>query len=399
MARILVVSASAPPKTGPESIQTYKYLKILKQYHAITLATTYPLSYGWKKADLTLDLKIKRINIKVIKHRILNSLLTSLLKRNNWFDENNVFLRSDKCILRQLKDDKIELIYSRSTPFSSAKLAYKLKKALRVPWIMHLSDPWTDSTYFASTQKEREWEEKCFDFADLISLTSEEAIKFYNSKYPHHSVKFRLSTNVYDIKDKSSYDLEKLNKLRLVFTGNQYKNRNCIPIIKAIKKLSKEKQKDLIFDIYGYCDEFINDEIKSQNCDNVNLIGNKSYEEVKKELPKSHVLLSVDRPVQKPVDLIYLPSKLSDYLLAQRKIINITSPNSASDKLIQEKKIGKSFRHQEVSEISQYLSECLKKWNSGDISFFIPDELDHKYDVNYNVLKLKSWIDNLIQGK
>src|SRR5690606_19230405 len=93
-------------------------------------------------------------------------------------DTDFLFHWEGKIILKKISS-KPNIIYSRSTPFSSAILGIKLKQKLSVPWVMHLSDPWSDSPYgnYKNTYNIKA-ERQCFESADLISFTTAETLSF-----------------------------------------------------------------------------------------------------------------------------------------------------------------------------------------------------------------------------
>jgi len=51
---------------------------------------------------------------------------------------------SGRAELRQaLKENKIDAIYSSSPPYTTALIARRVKKILKIPWIAGFRDPWT----------------------------------------------------------------------------------------------------------------------------------------------------------------------------------------------------------------------------------------------------------------
>lgn len=98
---------------------------------------------------------------------------------------------------------KIEKIYTTSAPFSSLKLAAKLKRECGVKWIADLRDPFTDSFTWNFPSKlhwliARRWEKKWLKNADLIIVVSEEMKKMLLDRGILESTKIVVIHNGYD---------------------------------------------------------------------------------------------------------------------------------------------------------------------------------------------------------
>jgi len=64
-------------------------------------------------------------------------------------------------------------------------MAYKLQKVLHVPWVLHLSDPWTISPIYQLGEAQEwndEMEMECFKCATILSFSSLETIQIYGEK-------------------------------------------------------------------------------------------------------------------------------------------------------------------------------------------------------------------------
>ena len=150
-----MVSISAPPYTNPESLQVSKYLKFLVDGSLQLILVTAKISKkntGWRRVDNEYLPILNRLNQVIKIPAYFNPLLSRIVKKLYpvWFerpDNERRFISGWKSVIRQVKVNP-DVIYSRSSPLSSSIMALRLQQHYNVPWIMHLSDPWTLSPFF-----------------------------------------------------------------------------------------------------------------------------------------------------------------------------------------------------------------------------------------------------------
>lgn len=403
---ILFISISAPPKNAPESIQTAKYLKYLSEEFDITLVTS-KIQKGWRPKDSSLIPYLNNIG-KTIEIGLLNNKFLIFFLRKiipialHLPDSDFSFHLQWKKVLKRIKNDP-DIIYSRSTPISSHILALKVKKkCVKIPWIMHLSDPWVDNPYSElkglALIYHRKKEKECFKYADFITLTSNRALEFYKEKYPIYKKKFGLSYNVYD--DQHYSKNRKINfdqSFTLVHTGRLYGTRNCFSFLEAIELLFKsnpviKKNCNIIF--AGFANDDNIEALRKFGMP-VEYKGNISFEESVNLQKNAHVLISIDANETEEQFKLFFPSKLLDYILVGRRILAITPANSTTQEIM-EKGYGESFRHTEVKEIASFLEKAYNAYLNKDNNFFSAIAPPHKYSVSYNVNCLKEIINSKI---
>ncbi len=309
---LLFVSIAFPPKFDSEGLQVAKYFKYLSKecnennlpIDVVTSAIPtlfMPEDASLKAADTGYRQKIE-IVIRENKYRnfLFRKIAPQLVDRP---DSKFNFFQQWKKVVSELKE-KPSVIYSRSFPTSSAVMAMKLKEFYKVPWVMHLSDPWVDDPtnklYGKALEINKELENKCFEAADKICLTSDQTIDFYAAKYPQYKNKFEFFPNVYDHVDIPEKSANPVNqKLRAVYTGGMAGVRSPEPLLKAILQLPEDARSKLEVIFSGFADRnntAIFDKYKD-NC--IRFIGSKgTYKEAIQLQQTADVLLLIDFPIK-----------------------------------------------------------------------------------------------------
>lgn len=394
---VLFVSIAFPPKQDPECLQTAKYYKYLAQSDLkISIATssvpTLNMSYdeSLKKYDKGYEQKLE---YRIQENKYLNFLIRKLYPSSILVPDSKIkFVKNWKKITRDLKN-KPDVIYSRSFPLSSAVTALKLKEFYKVPWIMHLSDPWADtpssSTKFSVYKKNKALEKKCFDAADKISFTTEKTLDFYKQLYPEHLHKFEIFPNVYDSEDLNhNQQPVAADVLRIVYTGGMAANRGPLPIIKIIEHLRTkgfdvDRKIELV--LAGDIDRKNKAILSENNHPYINFMGRTSYEEARRLQRSAHLLLIIEEAFDDASKAMFFPSKILDYLLARRKMFAITTTNSQVD-LTFKKLSWPSFSHNQLDEAANFILESFN--NLSNPQLFFQNELPEHFDAKYNANRL-----------
>lgn len=394
---ILMISPQSPPKNSPESIQVGLYLEELNKNNNITLVNT--PAFGWTKNDssLTKDLlNTKKFTIKLPFHSILLRVLSSKYFKSLHFPDSDFWIQyKTKKIIKIIGKNDSEIIYSRSAPFSSALLALKVKEKTNLPWIMHLSDPWVDSPYknFSSDIEKiraEKLERKCFKKADKIMLTTKSMAKFYKEKYPEYSHKIKLSHNVMTSELINTKATTKNKKIKFVYTGSLYGNRNPSLIINAIKEIHEMsfQYKDTFeFLFYGNITDEIKEEIFNSKLNEIKIMGHRVFSEIKAIQLKSDILVTIEPEGNHSLYKMFMPSKVLDYLSIGKKVLAITPENSETWKLM-EKGYGWSIEPKNKNKLTKIILEIIDRPKEMTLH-----NIDEKYlkifTPKYNVNKLE----------
>jgi glycosyltransferase involved in cell wall biosynthesis len=410
--RLLVVSVAAPPKGAPESLQVSKYLKYLGNHSIkIDLLTEAAGSetIGWTTIESKYAGVLSRlcqvIQIPMTYNRYFSSLIRRMgLSRFLVPDDKLFFTGVTKTVKKQLKV-KPDIIYSRSTPFSSAVIAMKLKKEYGVPWIMHLSDPWVISPLFKGHGPvkiiHKRLERECFRYADRITLTSQEQITQYKQRYPEFGKKIVWFPNVYDDEDVVNKPRYHTNRISILHSGNFYgPGRSPIPILKAAQRIWETNPnvlKDISFLFTGHCEPEIDQLIKRYGSLGAKHLGVLSLDETLRLQRKSQVLVVIDWQLDQEYAM-FLLSKTVDYMAARKPILAITTPGSTLYNLV-EGKYGRCFDHNNIEGIQEYLTKLISQLSSQDYSPLVPYQPDKNYSASFNAKRLFDLIIEVIDNK
>jgi len=397
---VLFVSIAFPPKFDSEGLQVAKYFKYLSKecnennlpIDVVTSAIPtlfMPEDGSLKAADTGYRQKIE-IVIRENKYRnfVFRKIAPQLIDRP---DSKFNFFQQWKKVVSELKE-KPSAIYSRSFPTSSAVMAMKLKEFYKVPWVMHLSDPWVDDPtnklYGKALEINKELENKCFEAADKICLTSDQTIDFYAAKYPQYKNKFEFFPNVYDHVDIPEKSANPVNqKLRAVYTGGMAGVRSPEPLLKAILQLPEDARSKLEVIFSGFADRnntAIFDKYKD-NC--IRFIGSKgTYKEAIQLQQTADVLLLIDFPIKEKKLRMFFLSKLLDYMIAGRYIVATSGEGSACRQII-DGKLGKCFAEDETEQLKNHFLFLLDKFEK-EPTFFQIKGIDPIYDAKYNAKRL-----------
>ena len=402
----LFVSVAFPPKNDPECIQTAKYFKYLSTNADLNIdVVTSSSPTLFMPIDESLDTYVsairQKVEIEIYENQYTNFLLRKVSKGAiNRPDSKFTFHWQWKKVIRSLHH-KPDVIYSRSNPVSSAMMAYKLQKHYRVPWILHLSDPWAYSPLHQFNKKtllyHQYWEKECFSKAVKVCFTSMQTIKLYTQVYPEFADKFEWFPNVYDKESLINTKITLEGKLKIVFTGGLAANRSPEPVLRSLallRELHPAEAEKLEVVFAGPIDQR-NQAIfkKYSSLGFVRHIGVLSYPDSLNLQKEAHLLLVIDNPLKRAEEAVFFPSKVLDYLLAQRRIVAVTTRGGATDTIMSEIK-GNSFGHDEIDELCSFFKTATEAFLMSNTNFFQNDELPRMYDAVYNAKRLANLILN-----
>lgn len=402
---ILMISPNAPPKNSPESMQVGRYLQELDKHHHITLVTT-PVERGWVTKDDSLDITLSKTEILTLTmpfHNINARLLASKYFNRLSNPDKDFWIKfKASWLLKRLRFSP-DIIYSRSLPISAALLGHEIKQRLRIPWIMHLSDPWSDNPYFPGHINKHQMtagEKMCFEAADMIAFTTEGAKHFYNNKYPQLAKKFAVSPNVMPPSLQSPItSVINSDKLLLVYTGALYGQRRPTTIIDALALLRSSNQlafNRITIQFVGNIADDIRQDINALNLPQISILGRKTYAEILAIQAKADIMISIEPDGDDPLLKTFLPSKMLDYIAARKPIIAITPENSASWKLCN-RGYGWAIAPGNGKILAQLLGDILTGRDDRDILYRAPLlSLPPEYSAPVCVKQLTDIMEKLI---
>jgi glycosyltransferase involved in cell wall biosynthesis len=397
---VLFASIAFPPKSDPEALQAARYFKYLVQHPGLAIdVVTSRNPTLWMPTDEALRAYThglrQMVELPIFEPRLLSvALLKFLPGVANLPDMRQSFhwqWRRVPAVLRVRPD----VVYSRSMPLSSTILGYKLARHYGVPWILHLSDPWTESAILAFRGPARAYNEHmqaaCFARASAITLASPRMVELYRARHPDLAAKFYLMPNVYDPDDVRPVPARTPGQpLRLVYTGSLQGGRSVGPFLRVLAWCMARDPaalEHLSVELAGSLDSAEREALASARFACVRHVGILSLVEAQRLQREADVLLVFDTRLR-PEDSVFFPSKLLDYLVTGRPIFAITSPGSMTREIVSAE-VGRCFDHDETEAAGRHLLRLIGQHRAGDSIARAPrGSADQRFSAPVNAARL-----------
>jgi glutamine amidotransferase len=365
--RLLLVSVEAPPALNAEALQVGKILAELQTETGLVVdvVTSLPLPSPFHQAAggqlITVPCRLRRWQ-----RVLLRSFAPWVSHRPDWWF---LFAWRWRQVARQL-DQPPNLIYSRSFPLSSTLAAYRLAKHFGVPWFLHLSDPWCETSLTSETMQtswHRRWERDCLAAAQRISFTSPTTLARYQDRYPELQERMVLEPNTYRAIDLNPSPWEPSERFRLVQTGSFTLGRWPDALFKALLSLPQDHPlfQDLQLIHAGPVDHHTR-VLFRQAGPWLHDLGQVTPARAQELQKQADLLLLVDYHFGSARDAQFLASKLTDYLAIRRPVLAISDVQSASWQFIVKNGIGMTVDHNDIQGILNALLDYWQAWRQRD---------------------------------
>lgn len=223
-------------------------------------------------------------------------------------------------------------------PMSDHLAGLLIKKEFpELPWIAHFSDPWSDNPYRLQTKDllkvNLKMETDVLKACDQIIYTTRQTLDLVMAKYDDSfSRKARVLPHAYDPSLFTDSPSQSTGKKIIRHIGNFYGSRNPGPLFRALNSL-KEKNEPLInefiFELIGSIPKEVRNGVMSNRLDGLVKIKEPvPYLQSLQLMASSDGLIIIDAPAENSV---FLPSKLVEYLGAQRPVFGVTPPGASRD--------------------------------------------------------------------
>lgn len=255
-----------------------------------------------------------------------------------------------------------DLLVTFGEPMSVHLAGLRLKKAIGMSWIAHFSDPWADNPHRRFPilrQLNKSLEAKVLQLADRAIFTSPETFHLVTQKYPTEiASKSRVLSHSFD---PTMYGLARDSHKGVVlrYLGNFYGRRQPDSLIKAVVRLYRECPELLqgvTIEFVGGIRRIPTSLLKELPTALIRFMSPVDYKQSLVLMESADLLLVIDAPFDQSV---FLPSKLVDYMGAQRPILAITPPGTAA-RLVSDLG-GLVANPNNVAEISEKLAESITR--------------------------------------
>lgn len=302
-----------------------------------------------------------------------------------------------------------DIVLSRSYPITSALLGQKLADYFSVPWIMQLSDPWLlyplhPQGYAYEWNAAREAE--AFARADLITFTSQRTLARYVKAYPRAASRFRYFPNTYDPDEVRPNPWSKRARMRFVYAGTLGGSRTPDAFCDAIEAFFARRP-EAVGDVEVVAAGHASREVRrtfEAKASYMQYIGPVDFGASMELVRSADVLLLIDNVMseeqrEKGGAYEFFPSKLLDYMIAQRPIIAISDQDSISTELIREQKLGESFAHGDLAGASAAIETAWTNWRDCVSSAFHVDARSQAFDARVGAVRLRNEIEGLLHER
>ena len=341
--KLLAISFAYPPLAYPRSIQVSRLLNNI-QFETTLICADDPTV----RTDRTIGPKengnlrrlirvpVRSTTLERLQNKMAYRLSPKLWNsRNRTPDQYGTWRKAVIKTLEQLSFDDNHVLVTFSHPLVDHVIGVELKRRLRMPWVAHFSDPWTDSPFLRldsyTLGKNLELERQTIEDADRLIFTSQETVEKVMSKYPESlHAKARVLPQCYD-ESLFATPQEKQQTIVVRHVGNFYGNRTPEPLFKTIAATlssQPEKLKDVRFELIG-AHESVSESATLQHLPEglVSIKPVVDYQESLNLMSSADGLLVIDAPAEVSM---FLPSKLIDYIGAGRPIMGFTPTGAAA---------------------------------------------------------------------
>ena len=347
--KLLAVSFSYPPKEEPRAIQVSRLLKHLTASTVLVCEGEQETNHnesstlGDMESFLQSTLRVPYLTSpgRAFFNRISNRVYLPVWSRTP--DEFGPWKKAVlKAVERLMRTPHYQpdVLVTFAFPLVDNIIGLELKQRLKLPWLAHFSDPWVDNPFRSDDRLTKalnaRLEQKVIEGADTLVFTSRETADLIMEKYhPDLRSKVRIVPHAYESHLFSDVPNSNGDRLIIRYMGDLYLNRTPKPLFRALEILSStdpELLERFRFEIVGDVHELNLEQMGlSQLPKGLVVVRPRvNYCESLSMMRSASGLMVIDAPVTKDAESVFLPSKLIEYVGADRPIIGLTPPGTAA---------------------------------------------------------------------
>lgn len=415
MKKVLIIANQFPPMGGSGVQRSVKFVKHLRKFGYEPVVFTREVGNMLLK-DETL-LKDVPDGVKIVRTparectelkgamRIPGKVLGKLMIPDSarlWAEG------SKKTVLKLIKDEGIDLVYTTSAPYSDHLLGRYIKRAMpQVKWVADFRDEWTNNPYTLDnpynpirTSIEKGMEASVLNEADaLITNTPVMRRNFVNNNNLKGD-NFYVIPNGYDEEDFAEYDLSKRSnsRLTLVYTGALYGRRKPDTFFEALKQLKDEGKIDGSKVLVRLIGNYHKDKLQAQidSCsltEQFEIVGYVPHNVCIKHQLDADVLVLIEG-CGRGSDAFYT-GKIFEYMNTGRPVLAVLPENGAAADLVRESKIGIVAHTENVAAIKQAIKAYYDQWLDNKLDFTPDRAVINRFERKELTKKLAEVFDSL----
>lgn len=379
MKTVLILAAKFPPAGGVGVIRTLKFTKYLP-------------AFGWKPIVVTLPIGEKHIQDDSLSQEIppeavvhrpnftnykkhLPKLFTKLFKpieKRIYFPDNLIPWNKSafNYIARHIiPEEKIDLIYTSVSPYSTMLLAHALKKKFHIPTFIDFRDPFSFNQYTLLEnrkkfrKKAQEIEKIIFNNTDHINNVSRTWKKKYEALYPEITSKSSLIHNGYDEDDFTDLGNKKKNTTFTIgYNGTFSRVVPIEPLVSAISKIHRRYELRIRLSI---ATPIKKEKLAARHAYlfQHNLIDHKGFlphKESLKNIFQTDVSALILNDIESTEGM--LPAKTFEYLRIANPILLLHRKHSSLSKIVEKSNLGMTVNITDQNEIAQSILKLYEQW-------------------------------------
>ena len=395
---VLFLTYYYPPQKFPRSVQISHLVQYVCKDFNVTVVTSEPENEGdpslLRFTPLDNVVYAPKSNFtKIIERSKGHRIKKEILPDFQYLWHFDLFRKT--CVL--IADSSPDVIITFGHPMSTHIAGLKLKQQFPdiKKWLAHFSDPWVDNSfndYNAWTKCiNTYYQDRVLKNADRLIFTSHETIDLVTQHYPEEVLKKSICLPHIFNQDLYFHQADHRNeKITLRYIGNFYGNRKPDSFLKALQLLSPEQRAQIRVECIGSSTESIQNIIGvSKLEDTVFTYPAVTYIKSLELMHSADILLIIDAPTEKSP---FLPSKLIDYIGAEKPIFGITPPGT-SQKLIEEMGFLVADSR-DILDISNKLIHMMENFSKNK-STKVPPNIRDRYSISTVGEQIKSILENL----
>lgn len=306
-------------------------------HNVIVITMDWPMQISKENFDKLVDTNLEIIRLPFSK--LKNTKLKGLLWYGHCSQMAVDVKASVKAVKQALLKNKNSILITRTHPVMSSMVGLKSYK-YAWKWIAHFSDPipWT---HYGTTlghkllrRQEKNIISNSLKLCDFISLTCDNARKYYKDEYPktYQDAKTIITTHIGDYRIDKPDKKEVPNNNIILHPGSLFKFRGGLDIMEAVKQLNNENY-PVVFRQIGYVDSSMGNKVET--IENIEIYDSTSLEENVKLTNDARVIFVPDFNSYKEYSP-FLLSKFVYHLMNSKPIIAYSLKDSEMYRFSQE---------------------------------------------------------------